>query len=435
MQAATVPVLIGEVSVPSGTLLIVDPGLGRFWQHDAVPRSPRQSDPELFDLEIVGPDALAAGRAYDRQFDPRYLFDITNPQASQKHFTDFVTAHNLRAELRVLPQRIPHLQRAQLATQIGGGAGVVHYSQLWAVAIQNLPTNRALPIYAVPMPDDSEFAGRWRTIDIIIDSHAAIANSQTITGIMVEYGQLLCCDIYAFGEFRMGQSLDGLGDFVFWGPDAASIAQTFKAPQLNESEYGWINLPLDQIHALAGQVQNHIDVNQLRAGVDYRPHCNLEKLNAQIRTTQNEVGQLTLNNAIACGFSNRWGDGIFDVICDFDPSGNVARIRIDVGNEEKQALMRHLQIRARGAIVTKKILEQGEPIKFAERLEPSNPRDSGWAFSAGTEDNAYMEDAHNFAIISVAAAIKRDPALDAIIGAPIGSIFRRTSDGYIPEQE
>lgn len=346
MQAATVPVLLGEVSVPSGTLLIVDPGLGRFWQHDAEPRSPRRSDPPLYDLEIIGPDALAAGRAYDRQFDPRYLFDITNPQASQRHFAEFVTAHNLRAELRVLQQRIPHLQRAQLATQSGGGAGVVQYSQLWAVAIQNVPTNRALPIYAFPMPEDGDFRGRWRSIDIIIDAQATIANSEIITGVMVEYGQLLCCDLQAYGEFRMGQSLDGLGDFVFWGADAVKIAKTYNAPKLNEYEYGWKNLPIDQINTLADQVQDHIDNNQLRAGVDYRPHCNLEKLNAQIRTTEIEAGQLTLNNAKACGFSNRWGDGIFDVICDSDPSGNLVRIRIDVGNEEKQALLRDLQTRA-----------------------------------------------------------------------------------------
>jgi len=69
-------VVLGEINTPSGVLLVLDPGLGRFWRHGAQPCSPRRADGDETDIEIVGPDAVAAGRAYDRQFDPRYLFDI-----------------------------------------------------------------------------------------------------------------------------------------------------------------------------------------------------------------------------------------------------------------------------------------------------------------------------------------------------------------------
>jgi hypothetical protein len=37
------PVLLGEVEVPTGILLVLDPGLGRFWRHDGDPHSPRRS--------------------------------------------------------------------------------------------------------------------------------------------------------------------------------------------------------------------------------------------------------------------------------------------------------------------------------------------------------------------------------------------------------
>lgn len=77
-----------------------------------------------------------------------------------------------------------------------------------------------------------------------------------------------------------------------------------------------------------------------KVAVDYRPHCNLEKLNAQIRANELEVGQVLLDHAKYCGFSSRWGDGIFEVIRDFDPTGRLVRIRIDVGSEQKQTLMR-----------------------------------------------------------------------------------------------
>jgi hypothetical protein len=65
MARSPKPIVLGEVEVPSGVLLILDPGLGRFWRHDGDPRSPRASDPPADDLQIVGPDALAASRAFD----------------------------------------------------------------------------------------------------------------------------------------------------------------------------------------------------------------------------------------------------------------------------------------------------------------------------------------------------------------------------------
>lgn len=426
------PVLLGEVDVPSGELLILDPGLARFWQQDGDPRSPKRKDPDEFDLRIVGPDAIAAGRAYDRQFDPRYLFDVENVENARKHFSDFVNAQHKNARLDVLPKRISHLDRARLAMDIGDGAGVVQYNKLWAVAVRGLPTKRALPIFATPMPD-GEFAGRWRSIDIVIDSTAHVSKSLATNGVMVEHGQLICADLKAFGAFRMWHSLDGQADFVFWGHDAANVAQVFHAEAINRHEYGWRNLPLEEIGKHAQEVQEYIDKNGIKVAVDYRPHCNLERLNAQIRNSELEVGQVLLDHAKTCGFSNRWGDGIFEVIRDYDAAGRLVRIRIDVGSEQRQTLMRRVKARAQGAIVTKKILADGQPIRFAERLEPSNPDDSGWAFSAGTESEEYMQDAKNLAVVSIALLLQRDPALETILDAPFGSLFRRTSTGYVPD--
>src|SRR5262245_23799538 len=153
------PVLLGEVEVPSGILLVLDPGLGRFWRHDGEPRSPRAADPTYEDLAIVGPDAVAAGKAYDRQFDPRYLYDVGDVAATTKHFAKFVKDRKLRAHLEQLPRRIPHLERARLAVEVGGGAGVVQYNHLWAVAVGGLPAGRTLRVEATPMPE-GEFAGR-----------------------------------------------------------------------------------------------------------------------------------------------------------------------------------------------------------------------------------------------------------------------------------
>src|SRR5262245_17299000 len=161
------PVLLGEVEVPSGILLVLDPGLGRFWRHDGDPRSPRKADPKHYDLAIVGPDAVAAGKAYDRQFDPRYLFDVGDVVATEKHFAKFINDRKLDARLERLERRIPHLERARLAVEVGGGAGVVQYNHLWAVVVDALPAGQASRLEATPLPE-GERAGRWRGLRVRI---------------------------------------------------------------------------------------------------------------------------------------------------------------------------------------------------------------------------------------------------------------------------
>ncbi len=424
--------IIGEVDVPSGILLILDPGLGRFWRHEAVPSSPRKGDREEFDLAIVGPDAVAAGRAYNRQFDPRYLFDISDLAAAEKHFGQFAEVKKFDAKLQRLERRVPHLERALLAVEVGEGAGVVLYNHLWAVAIGGVPAGRSLQVVANGLPEDSEFTGRWRSIDVVIDEVTPVARSIPLQGVMVEHGQLICADLEAFGSFRMWEPLDGLADFIFWGKDAAAVAKKFNAPQLETGQYGWVDVPDGVISTHAQPVQDWVESEKLHVAVDYRPHCNLEKLNTQIRTTDLEAGQIDLAGTKACGFSNRWGDGIFTVIRDLASDGQLLRIRLDVGNAESQSRLRNVILRHLGAIVTRKVLH-GEPIRFAERMEPNNSQDSGWFLSSGTETATYMEDAKNMAIVQLGSMVESDPELAKILESPVGAAFRRTKEGFVPD--
>jgi hypothetical protein len=278
-----------------------------------------------------------------------------------------------------------------------------------------------------------QFAGRWRSIDVVIDEAAAVAQSLPLQGVMVEHGQMICTDVEAFGAFRMWDSLDGLADFVFWGKDAPALAEKFQASRLDDHNFGWLNVPDAQIGQYAQPVQDWVASQKLHVAMDYRPHCNLEKLNAQIRDSEFESGQLQLAGARACGFRNRWGDGIFTVIRDLDAGGRLVRVRLDVGNEETQSRLRRVLMLSCGAIVTRKVLD-GEPIRFAERLKPHGPDDSGWALSAGTETPEYMDDAKNMAIVRLAAMVEKDRELGRIIDAPVGSIFRRAKSGFVPDE-
>lgn len=74
------PGVLGEIDLPEGQLLILDPGLARFWRHDAE----------------------AAGRAYDREFDPRFLFDRTDPRKAVEHFGQFAREKGFDAHAEVL---------------------------------------------------------------------------------------------------------------------------------------------------------------------------------------------------------------------------------------------------------------------------------------------------------------------------------------------
>lgn len=84
--------------------------------------------------------------------------------------------------------------------------------------------------------------------------------------------------------------------------------------------------------------------------------------------------------------------------------------------------------------LARKILDEGEPIRFAERMAPSHPSDSGWSFSSGTEDAEYMADAKNLAMVRLATLSERHPEIGEILSAPVGTLFRREGDRLVVDE-
>jgi hypothetical protein len=425
-------VVLGEVELPSGTMVVIDPGLGRFWRHDGDPASPRQGDPPQSDLDIVGPDAVEAGRRYDRQFDPRFLYDVRDPDRAIAHFEEFCRKEKLDARAVVRGERVPHTARARHALAAGDGMGVVQYNNRWGVVVDKLPAGRRLPVIGRLMPD-GELGGRFRSVDVVIDDCAEVVRSRTVQGVMVEHGQLLCVGLEPLGAFKMWEPADGLADYVFWGRDAERLAAALGAARLDDDLYGWRDLPMDAVGRYAMLLRERVERERLVVGVDYRPHDNLEKLNAQIRTSNERSGVITLDGNVACGFDNRWGDGIFDVVLDYDAAGQVVRVRLDVGNEATQERMRAVRRLSKKAIVSRRIVDERQPVRFAERMDPIGPDDSGWGLSSGTETEAYMGESSNFALVPLGEMVRRFPALQEILDAPVGSVFRLAGDRYVPD--
>jgi hypothetical protein len=431
-RAAKKPVVLGEVELPEGVLLLLDPGLGRFWRHDGEPASPRKKDPPSHDLRLTGPDAEAAGRAYDREFDPHHLYDRTDPRDAAEHFAAFAKQKGFDAKAEVVA-RVPHTERVRLSVEAGRGMGVVKYNGLWAVAVGELPRDKALRVVGVPMPEGA-FGGRWRSIDVVVDDKAKEVRSEEVSGVMVDHGQLLFAGLGPLGHFRMWEPEDGLADYVFHGRDAKAVADAVGASDLGNGLYGWKDLPLERVGEKATPLQERIEREGLAVGVDYRPHCNLEKLNAALRESEEDAATLVLGGKKVVGCGNRWGDGVFAVSRHFDAKGRVVRVRVELGTEERQRMMRKLWLRQLGAIATKVILDGDEPIRFAERMEPHSDQDSGWSFSSGVEDDAYMSDSDNMAVVSLRTLLGRFKELDAILDAPVGSVFRREGDRFVPDE-
>ncbi|WP_266156694.1 DUF2185 domain-containing protein [Dyella silvatica] len=83
---------------------------------------------------------------------------------------------------------------------------------------------------------------------------------------------------------------------------------------------------------------------------------------------------------------------------------------------------------------TDMITVEGHAVGYCYREAPDNEIDSGWRFLSGLESDEYMDDSDNLAIYDVNTIANYDPAIVALLGAPVGSAFERGSDGehFVP---
>ena len=80
-------------------------------------------------------------------------------------------------------------------------------------------------------------------------------------------------------------------------------------------------------------------------------------------------------------------------------------------------------------IATDKITVAGLPVRFMYREDPIGQNDSGWRFLAGTESDAYMENAKNQGAYDVNILANLDPSIIPFLQAPIGAAFQKIEAG------
>jgi hypothetical protein len=330
---------LGVVDTPSGVLLVVDAGYLGMWSHDRDPVMPEgilSSEAALaaarsaVDLHLVGLGAEEIGRALDLQWHPRFLHDI--PLAGVGEVRQQVAAlaaeRGIAAALEVLPARVPHRTRCDHALAVGGGAGQVPFHGVPAVVLGGLPPGPH-PVEGECGSDIDGGAGDLERA-VVRFSAAAIARSELVGVVGVDWARLLIADVDAVGSWQHDEPLDGLADIVFWGRDAEAIAAATGASVVPDG-HGWLDLPLDAAADAYERVLAVRDQHRYKAVVDGRPHSHHYQLMAQVRARPTQSGVVSLGGVAVCGFSTRRGDGIFNVFRDVDGGGSPVRLRIELG--------------------------------------------------------------------------------------------------------
>lgn len=80
-------------------------------------------------------------------------------------------------------------------------------------------------------------------------------------------------------------------------------------------------------------------------------------------------------------------------------------------------------------MVTRQCLTPGSGVRWMYREAPTREEDSGWRLFTGEEDNAYLSDPKNTAIMNVYDLIDRDPTLLEPFKGAVGTAFERSGAG------
>lgn len=344
---------LGEITCPSGAVVLFDFGYMDLWCHDRPPVVPAGMMSEeatraanaAADYRIDGPDAEAAGRKWDRQWHPRYVYDVPGHALDKvvESFGQFCQEHGFNARLTRLRKRVPHRTRAADALVHGNGAGIAFLSGMHAVVISGLPTDRPLPVFATRMGGrDPAVRDRWGWVDVDIRPRAKVARREEIGPVTVDKARLFFADLDAVGAWEHERPLDGKADFLIWGKDAPLAARTLNIPKLADGEFGWLDEPVGEVARKGIAVEQEQQKRGWKMATDFRPHSHHYRLMKPLREEPTQSGCIDVGGATVCGFSTTWGDGFFPVFRELTAAGELVRIRIRLGDENRVELIHNL---------------------------------------------------------------------------------------------
>ena len=161
-----------------------------------------------------------------------------------------------------------------------------------------------------------------------------------------------------------------------------------------------------------------------------RGHAKPEQLEVTIEAETQELYRLAALLTKMADEKRIWDADIQDLDSDSEPDADVLKFFADL--EEAHAPMKaRAEMLGKTAILSKKIREEGWKIGYGIRMEPTNERDSGWAFSAGNETYEYINDPDNLELWVINSVLMYEPALTEFITEPEGTgVVRVSSDRF-----
>jgi hypothetical protein len=343
-------VSIGTIDCPSGELVLIDGGYMNMWSGDGSPAEFDLdiADPVLaasfaaaVDFDIVGPDAVAAARAFDRQPGTR-LYDIPEHGIAEtrRDFDSMCAERGLNASLRAL-DRVPHRERVRRTVREGGGGGFLVNGVPIVAAGLGEPE---LPIGGVRVDFGGRVGEQWAVLSI--GGLAGEVAATTELGIVgVDHARVLIADADALSSWEHEMPLDGQADVAYWGAAASEVRAEFGGePLVDQSDVlGWANLDVGSAFTQAQQLDAWRAANPDRKfAFDFRPHSHHWAALRAARSTEYEVGVFELDEVRSCLAITGWGDGMFPVLGDFDGEGMLVRVRLVLGDRERADRMEQL---------------------------------------------------------------------------------------------
>lgn len=321
-----VEVVLGEVTCPSGQLVIMDGGYLELWSGDRVPDDEERP---ATDFAIVGPDAEAAADSFDRQTGTR-LYDIPAHAVAEftATFEEHCREHGYGASLRAFEQQVPHRERVRHAVAAREPGFIVMGVPVLPIEV---PADRPLRVTAVP----GEYG--WQSMRIEF-SDAPVADSWVFGELGVDHARFVFADVDALSSWEHVRPLDGLADLVLWGRDQEQVAAEFGARRLGDTAdvaYGWVDLPITEAYqrGLAIETRRN-EPGGPKFAFDFRPHSHHWQVMGLVRASEHEAGVIQVGGADILMAMTSVGDGFFPVHLDVDADGLPVALRIDIARED-----------------------------------------------------------------------------------------------------
>ncbi|SDX35829.1 hypothetical protein SAMN05421504_1021146 [Amycolatopsis xylanica] len=268
---------LGEITCPSGVLVIGDGGHLGIWSGE---RSPAE-------LDVAGLDVHPARVAEEPE--------------------------------------TPHAERARQ-----GADGEFAVFGLPMVAVGGLPVDRPLRVDGTRMPDD-EYS--WESLRLAV-SESPAARTVRLGSICVDWARLFFGDVDALSHWEHHDPIDGKADLVFWGRAEEAVAAEFGATRTGipgeETSWGWVGLGMREAVERGRAIVAWQQANpEHRFKLDFRPHSHHWQVMAQVRATAEEAGVVEVGGARVLFAMTTWGDGFFPVYADYDGDNALVAVRVD----------------------------------------------------------------------------------------------------------